>query len=245
MAQLANGVVAFELGRWAEARRRSERAEQLFREGCIGVVWETTTAQLFRMSALYQLGELGEMQSTLPALIQAADARGDLYASVTFRIRQLNMVLLAADNPDGARQAAEDAMRLWNPAEYLSQHYYHLVAMTNADLYEGKGAAAMERLAAGWKAVERSLFTRVQVIRVEALHLRGRAALMAWASGGAGDALRRAGARRCATVGEGERSLGDRIRVAPAGGRRRERGRLLRRRHVAGERHPRNSTRSR
>ena len=191
MAQLAKSVVAFELGRWAEARRASERAEQLFREGCIGVVWETTTAQLFRMSALYQLGELGEMHVTLPALIQAADARGDLYASVTFRIRQLNMVLLAANDPHGARQAAEEAMRLWNPAEYLSQHYYHLVAMVNADLYEGNGVAAMERLAAGWSAVERSLFMRVQVIRVEALHLRGRAALMASAAGPEGAALRR------------------------------------------------------
>jgi hypothetical protein len=132
------------------------------------------------------------MHVTLPALIQAADARGDLYASVTFRIRQLNMVNLAADDPDGARKAAAEAMRLWNPAEYLSQHYYHLVAMVNADLYEGNGTEAMERLASEWSAVERSLFMRVQVIRIEALHLRGRATLMAAPAGSAGSTQRRA-----------------------------------------------------
>ena len=46
--QLAAGVAAFELGRWAEARRRAGGAERIFRERCIGVAWETTTAQLFR-----------------------------------------------------------------------------------------------------------------------------------------------------------------------------------------------------
>jgi hypothetical protein len=48
----------------------------------------------------------------------------------------------------------------------------------------------MERLKAGWRDVERSLFLRVQVIRIEALHLRGRAALMAAPAGKPGAALR-------------------------------------------------------
>ena len=136
---------------------------------------------------------------TLPALIQAADARGDLYASVTLRIRQLNVARLAADDPEDARRAADDAMRMWNPAAYLSQHYYHLVALVSADLYEGRGQVALERLKAGWRDVERSLFLRVQVIRIEALHLRGRAALVSAPAGRAGAELRklaRADARR-------------------------------------------------
>jgi hypothetical protein len=82
-------------------------------------------------------------------------------------------------------------MKMWNPAAYLSQHYYHLVAMASADLYEGDGAAAVERLAAGWRDVERSLFLRVQFIRIEAMHLRGRAALAAAAPGTAGAAMRK------------------------------------------------------
>ena len=34
-------------------------AERLFRERCVGVEWEKTTCQLFRMSALFFLGKLG------------------------------------------------------------------------------------------------------------------------------------------------------------------------------------------
>jgi serine/threonine protein kinase len=179
MAKIAAGVVAFELGRWREARIATELAEKLFRERCVGVEWEKTTAQLFRMSALFFLGELADLQVTLPALIQAADARGDLYTSVNLRIRQLNVARLAADDPAGARASADEAMRMWNPAAYLSQHYYHLVGMVSADLYEGRGTEAIARLRAGWRDVERSLFLRVQFIRIEATHLRGRAALMA------------------------------------------------------------------
>ncbi|MGZ3438021.1 MAG: serine/threonine-protein kinase PknK, partial [Polyangia bacterium] len=191
LAEMTAGVAAFEIGRWAEARRRHDDAERIFREGCVGVEWEKTTSQLFRMSALFFLGALAELQVVLPALIQAADVRGDLYASVNLRIRQLNIACLAADDPVRARAAADDAMKMWNPAAYLSQHYYHLVAMASADLYEGNGAAAVERLAAGWRDVERSLFLRVQFIRIEAIHLRGRTALAAAAPGRAGAPLRK------------------------------------------------------
>jgi hypothetical protein len=50
----------------------------------------------------------------------------------------------------------------------------------------------MARLQAGWRDVERSLFLRVQFIRIEAIHLRGRAALAAATAGRKGAALRRA-----------------------------------------------------
>ena len=191
LTEMTAGVAAFEIGRWAEARRCHDAAERIFRERCVGVEWEKTTSQLFRMSALFFLGELAELSVVLPALIQAADARGDLYASVNLRIRQLNIACLASDDPARARAAADEAMKLWNPAAYLSQHYYHLVALVNADLYEGDGAAAVARLAAGWRDVERSLFLRVQFIRIEAMHLRGRAALAAAEPGPGGAALRK------------------------------------------------------
>jgi hypothetical protein len=191
LVEMTSGVAAFEIGRWAEARRFHEEAERIFRERCVGVEWEKTTCQLFRMSALFFLGELGELSLVLPALIQAADARGDLYASVNLRIRQLNIACLAGGDSAQARRAADEAMKMWNPAAYLSQHYYHLVAMASADLYEGDGAAAVARLAAGWRDVERSLFLRVQFIRTEAMHLRGRAALAAAKPGREGAALRK------------------------------------------------------
>ncbi len=181
MAEIASGVAAYQTGRWAEALARCEAADRLFREGCVGVAWEIVTAQLFRLNALFYLGELATLQRDVVAAIQEVEERGDLYASTTLRIRALCFASLAGDDVDGARRRADAAMRQWTPQPrgFHAQHYYHMVALANADLYAGDGAAAWQRVNAQWRELQRSLFLRVQVVRVEAHCLRGRAALAA------------------------------------------------------------------
>jgi hypothetical protein len=179
MAELVSGVAAYECGRWAESAASMERADRIFRDGCVGVAWETTTAVLFQTSAQFYLGDLAGLQQTAPAAIQEVEGRGDLYASTTLRIRPMNFAALAADDVALARWHADEGMRLWTPEGYHAQHYYHMVALTNADLYSGDGRAAWERLTSDWKALARSLFLRVQVVRVEAVCMRARAALAA------------------------------------------------------------------
>ncbi|HEY2748995.1 MAG TPA: hypothetical protein VGL86_30450, partial [Polyangia bacterium] len=182
MAELVSGVAAYECGRWADSVASMERADRIFRDGCVGVAWETTTAVLFRTSAQFYLGDLAGLQQAAPAAIQEVEGRGDLYASTTLRIRPMNFAALAADDVKLARWHAEEGMRLWTPEGYHAQHYYHMVALTNADLYVGDGRAAWERITADWKALARSLFMRVQVVRIEAIAMRARAALAAAAA---------------------------------------------------------------
>jgi hypothetical protein len=190
LAALASGVAAFQAGRWAEARERCDAADRVFRERCTGVSWEIVTTQLFRLGALGYLGELRELQRAVPAMIQEAESRGDLYALTNLRIRPYPFACLGAGNPALARQQAELAMLEWPRGNFLAQHYYQMVALANADLYEGDGAGAFRRVREEWKALEGSLFMRVQVIRVEALHLRGRAALAAARAGEEGATAR-------------------------------------------------------
>jgi hypothetical protein len=180
-----------------------ERADRIFRDGCIGVAWETTTAVLFRTSAQFYLGDLAGLQQTAPAAIQEVEGRGDLYASTTLRIRPMNFAALAADDVPLARWHAEEGMRLWTPQGFHAQHYYHMVALTNCDLYVGDGRAAWERLTANWKALARSLFLRVQVVRVEALCMRARAALAAAAQTNDSSLLREATAAAAKLEKEG------------------------------------------
>jgi hypothetical protein len=179
MAELAHGVAAYQTGRWAEALARCQLADRLFREGCVGVAWEIVTAQLFRLNALYYVGELARLQREAAAALKEVEERGDLYASTTLRIRPMHFAALAADDVAGARARADEAMRQWTPRVFHAQHYYHMVALAHADLYAGDGAAAWQRLTSEWRALQGSLFLRVQVVRVEALSLRGRAALAA------------------------------------------------------------------
>ncbi|HEX9100567.1 MAG TPA: serine/threonine-protein kinase PknK, partial [Polyangia bacterium] len=179
MAELVAGVTAYQCGRWAESVASMERADRIFRDGCVGVAWETTTAVLFRTSAQFYTGDMADLQIMAPAAIQEVEGRGDLYASTTLRIRPMNFAALAADDVALARWHAEEGMRLWTPDGFHAQHYYHMVALTNADLYAGDPRAAWQRLMGNWKALARSLFLRVQVVRIEAVCMRGRAALAA------------------------------------------------------------------
>ena len=179
MAELVSGVAAYECGRWADSVASMERADRIFRDGCVGVAWETTTAVLFRTGALFYLGDLAALQQAVPAAIQAVEGRGDLYASTTLRIRPMSFAALAADDVPLAKWHADEGMRLWTPDGYHAQHYYYMIAMTNAELYSGDGRAAWARVTAGWKSLARSLFMRVQVVRIEAMCMRARAALAA------------------------------------------------------------------
>jgi hypothetical protein len=177
LVMLVEGVASFQLGRWRRARDLITRAEAIFRERCTGVAWELASGHVFRLGALYYLGEYAELAQSVPALILEAEARGDLYATTNLRLTHMNAAWLVGDDAAGARREAALAMQRWSARGYLAQHYYNLFAETNTDLYSGDGEAAWQRICREWPALKHSLFLRVQVVRVEALHLRARAAL--------------------------------------------------------------------
>jgi hypothetical protein len=118
-----------------------------------------------------------ELAARQSIALRAASERGDLYAAVNLRIGHPNLVWLAADDPARARREATEAMREWSKRGFHLEHYFELLAHSNADLYEGNAHAAYDRIVANWKPMQRSLITRVQAVKLAGLHLRGRAAL--------------------------------------------------------------------
>jgi serine/threonine protein kinase len=202
LTKLASGVTAFQHGDWREAQRRMDEAQATFRDKCSGVAWEMTTAELFRLSSLTMMGEIPALRQTVPAVIQAAESRGDLYATTNVRVRHMLFQLLADDNVDRAQREVEEAMRKWSPPGYMSQHYYYLAALASIDLYRGDAKRAWERICESWPQLERSLFLRVQFIRIDALCLRARCALAAAPPGPQGSALRRKAAGDAARIGK-------------------------------------------
>jgi hypothetical protein len=70
-------------------------------------------------------------------------------------------------------------MKTWAPQGYLAQHYYALVSRVQRDLYAGRAPTPRRRAERDWPTLEASLFMKVQFIRIEAIHLRARAALAA------------------------------------------------------------------
>ena len=80
------------------------------------------------------------MRDKMRTAIQEAESLGNLHAETSFRGRILPYVLLAADNPTGARRELSEAMKRW-PKNVYVQHLVELLAHASIDLYTAMGRA--------------------------------------------------------------------------------------------------------
>jgi tetratricopeptide (TPR) repeat protein len=172
----ASGVCAYLIGNWKHAAELCEKAGEVLRDRCTGVTWELTIAHRFMLSALLYLGELAEVSRRVPGLLSAALEQGNLFAATDLRTR-LNLIWLAADDPDKARSEVIEALKTWPHEGFHLQHYSSLLALVQIELYTGDGEVAWKHIEGQWAALEHSMLLRFQVLRVEAMHLRARALL--------------------------------------------------------------------
>jgi hypothetical protein len=115
----------------------------------------------------------------VPERLREAAERGDLYATIAHATGLPNMVWLAGGDPEEARRQTEEAMRRWSRQTFQVAHWWHLLAETQIDLYQGEGVRALDRMHDAWPQLKASLLLQVQLTRLEAWHLRARAALRA------------------------------------------------------------------
>jgi len=179
-ARSSRGVAFFEEGRWSEARSELERAEELLVDRCTGVAWELATTRHFLCLVLEMMGDLGELARRVPEYVRDAEERGDRFTATSFRNGNLNLAWLVVDDVQGARLAHAEAMAPWyGTSDYLLQHYEGLYAQVAIDLYEGDGRSAWLRIEDAWPALRRSGLLNIQQLKLEALFLKGRAAILA------------------------------------------------------------------
>lgn len=177
---VVRGMQAVQSATWRVAQIEFDAAEAILRRDCVGVSWEMVTIQLFGLSALAHLGELRRLNERLPAAIGDAADRGDIYASLLFHTGAVNLAWLARDEADEAIAVAEAALASWPATDaFQVQHYVHLMATVNAEIYRGDGWAAFRRMQGAWPRLRRALFLTFEGARVELRNLRARAALAA------------------------------------------------------------------
>jgi hypothetical protein len=136
---------------------------------------------LFLGSLLFR-GELRDVAHRLPDQLAAAQERGNLYFETELRTR-MNLVWLAADQPDEGERQANGAMDRWSHAGFHRQHYNHVLARIQTELYRGRAESAWQLIDGNWKAMARISLFRVQFLRIEASYLRARCALLMAAAG--------------------------------------------------------------
>jgi serine/threonine protein kinase len=178
-----SGLASFLIGQWQRAAALLSEAEEILRYRCTGVTWEIATTQTFLLSSLIYLGEMREISVRVPVLLSAAERRNNLYELTDLRTR-VNLLWLLNDDPDEARRQVIEAMQKWTQKGFHRQHYNALLALAQIELYTGDGVVAWKQVEAQWPALSDSMMLRVQIIRIEALHLRARCALAAAGSGG-------------------------------------------------------------
>ncbi|HUE84043.1 MAG TPA: protein kinase [Pyrinomonadaceae bacterium] len=176
LAVWANGIAAYLLGRWKKAAELCERASEILRDQCTGVAWELAMARRFMLSSLLYMGEVGEVARRVPILLATALDQGNVFAATDLRTR-LNLIWLAADDPDRGRAEVMEALKAWPHEGFHLQHYSAMLAFAQIELYTGDAEVAWKHIQGQWKLLRGSMLLQNQVLRIEATHLLGRAAL--------------------------------------------------------------------
>ena len=197
MTQVTRGYALFCQGRFDEALGECDEGAALLREKCPGAFWDLRTAMMGSIWSLCWKGELGELATRAERGIRVAEQRGDLFAATTLRTGLPNLASLRLGDAAASRALAADAAKQWSQRGYHNQHYWTMLALAQADLYEDDGRSAYARVTRDWPRITRALLREVQLMGLEAVHLRARAALAAAAkeSGSARASLLRAAAR--------------------------------------------------
>lgn len=136
--------------------------------------------QLVDLWSRFYLGEIKGLTRRALALAREADERGDLYAATSLRIGTPAFHWLVEDDTQGAEEARRVAMSRWPSGYgYHTQHWWDLVSRTRTALYAQDGERACRMLDEEWHLLKRSQLLRVELVRVEALHLRAASQLVA------------------------------------------------------------------
>jgi serine/threonine protein kinase len=176
----ARGMIAFQSSLWRKAHEHFAAASVILRRDCFGVSWEKATIDTFGLSALAHSGQFRRLAELLPDAIGDASDRGDLYAALLFHTGVMNQDWLVRDEGDEALAVAEDAMARWPASDVFQvQHYVHLIATVNAELYRGDPWSAFRRVETAWPRLRAAMFLALESARVELRNMRARAAMAA------------------------------------------------------------------
>jgi len=176
-ATLSRAICSFLMGDWGTSRALARVAEGVFETRPAGAMWELTSARTFGLWSQFYLGDLAALDARVSDFIHEAETRGDRYAATLHRTGLVVMVWLATDEPHIARQQVLEAEAGWSRVTFDFQRYLNTLGHCLVDLYENSAERAHCRILEIWPNLRNSLYLRIQNVRIEALYMRGVAAI--------------------------------------------------------------------
>lgn len=180
LTALERGTLYFMCGHWRQAESEFSESLRLLAAHCPGAVWERATAELFLLDQYIYLGHIKRIAQTADRIVRDGTAGRNLY-QLTVVMRPLHIARLAADDPQTAMREVQEAISSW-PGEGRVQHFNANWALAQCELYAGQSQAALLRVKTLWPVLRWAMLLTMEYVRVEMLHLRGRA-LLATATG--------------------------------------------------------------
>jgi hypothetical protein len=182
--ELAHALLLQWRGEMRASLRLLETTETLLRERASGMVWELDSLQLFRFGGLMYMGAWRRLVEEVPAWLEQARARGDLYAAAG-AVQMCGWVPhLARDDVPGARAELAEAMAAWGK-DFRTQEWYRVASQVAIELYAGDGDAAYAAIRGAWAELRRTFAHRLQMLR-PAMHSNRAAAALAAAAAATG-----------------------------------------------------------
>lgn len=178
-ASSAQALVHYQCGEWREALEYFDTSAGIYLNQCRGHQSVACQAERMAVDTLYALGDMAELAKRVPAILRAADDRGDLHGVTDMRTGLPNSHWLVRDQVSQAIADCERGEKQWSERSFFLQHYYSALAFVQIELYEGKGEAALERFEAMLPKLKGSMLLRVPVVRTQSAWLHGRALLAA------------------------------------------------------------------
>jgi eukaryotic-like serine/threonine-protein kinase len=176
---------AWNFGAWDECCRHARFAREALKDRYERLTWERDTAVIFEVDALRWMGRWSLMQEILPALIEDARSRGDLYAESLLQMHGGSCAALAKDDPECARTGLRIVER-WSNTGYHLEHLVETHNQVEIALYRGCGDEALSIVTSRWPAMRQSLLMRIEALSIQMRSLRARAALLAAAQQASG-----------------------------------------------------------
>lgn len=167
------------VGEWKDAIRAMTAGEAHAEEHQLGELPVLSTGKFVLFSAMYQAGQLKELQEQVFRRRSEARLCDDFFLETNASTGPAGLAWLMKDDPQGAAAAARAVMRRWPRDRFLVQHWFALFGDVDALLYQGKGQAACERLTQAWKPLASAGFLRYQFSRAISYLMRIRCAVAA------------------------------------------------------------------
>ena len=183
LVHAAAGIAAYQFCEWQRTDEAATHSARMLREALSGSWWHINCVDMYTLWSSYHQGRVRDMSRRAAELLRGAEERGDLFAATMISSGLSNFAWLVRGDLEGARAVSAAALSRWPKERYLLQHNWDLQAQTNNDLYAGDAQAAWRRINEHLPRMQRAHLLGIELNRVEAMNMRGRAAVAAAAAG--------------------------------------------------------------